>query len=462
MVHLTRDGGRNWIPVTPKEMPEWSRVSMIEASPHDAATAYLAVDRHLLDDFQPYIYKTPDFGKTWKLITGGLPRDTFVRAIREDPHRRGLLFAGAETGVFVSLDDGANWQPLQLNLPPSPVHDLVVKDADLVVATHGRAFWILDDLAPLRQMNQGTAATAVHLFEPTPVDRVRDDYSTVRTPAGENPPPGVVVYYFLKAPPQGEVTLSILDGGGRLVDSFSSTGPDGVAGPNPYSKTSRVGSSAGLNRWVWDLRYPGPRFIPGHVLFMHAPPAPPVGALAPAGRYQVKLAVDGTTLTAPFEIRPDPRVEAPAERLGAQFELHQRLVDELSTLNDTVLQNRRIRKQIEALTERAGKAPEVQAAARHIGDKLKTIEQALIEPRMETGGDAFNFPTRLDNKLSILIGIVANSDTEPTQPSYDLARELQERIGAELARLRQIIAVDIAALNQLVQERGIPAIVPGW
>jgi photosystem II stability/assembly factor-like uncharacterized protein len=460
LVHLTQDGGQNWTPVTPKEMPEWSRVSMIEASPHDAATAYLAVDRHLLDDFQPYIYKTADFGKTWKRLTNGLPRDTFIRAIREDAVRRGLLFAGAEAGVFVSLDDGANWQSLQLNLPVSPVHDLVVKESDLVVATHGRAFWILDDIAPLRQMSERAVAAAVHLFEPTPAYRVRDDFSSVRTPAGENPPPGLVVYYSLRSVPKGEVTLSILDGEGNLVDSFSSAKRGGISGPSPYSKTSSVGTSVGLNRWVWDLRYPGPRFIPGHVLFMHAPPAPPVGALALSGRYQVKISVEGETRTAAFEIRPDPRVEASPEELRAQFELHQKLVDLHSRLNDSVLRIRRIRKQLDGLEERAGKAAEVLQAAKRIDEKLTAIEHTLVEPRMETSADAFNFPTRLDNKLSILIGIVANSDTAPTQPSYDLARDLGEKIDSELGRLRELIAADVSELNRLVQDRGIAAIVP--
>ncbi|MGH9334110.1 MAG: glycosyl hydrolase, partial [Vicinamibacteria bacterium] len=461
LLHVTRDSGRSWTPVTPKEMPEWSRVSTIEASPHDPAAAYLAADRHLLDDFGPYLYKTSDFGKSWQSITSGLPRDTFVRSLREDPVRRGLLFAGTETGVFVSLDDGANWQPLQLNLPVSPVHDLVVKDSDLVVATHGRAFWILDDVGPLRQMNDSAADANVYLFEPTPTYRVRDDFTTIKTPAGENPPPGLIVYYTLRSPPQGELTLSILDDQGNVVDSFSSAQPGGLSGSNAYSKTSSVSTSVGLNRWVWDLRYAGPRFIPGHVLFMHAPLAPPVGALAPAGRYEVKLAVEGQTLSAPFEIRPDPRIDASAEQLRAQFELHRELVAELSALNDAVLRNRRVREQLESLRERAEKVPEVQEEAWRIEEKLTEIEDALIEPRMETASDAFNFPTRLDNKLSILIGVVANSDTAPTRPSYDLARELGERISSELGKLQDIVANDIPALNQLAQERGILAVSPG-
>jgi len=460
LVHLTRDGGRNWTPVTPKEIPDWSRISMIEPSPHDPGAAYMAVDRHLLDDFQPYVYKTSDLGQTWKRIVSGLPRDTFIRAIREDPVRRGLLFAGAETGVFVSFDDGANWQSLQLNLPASPVHDLVIKNNDLVVATHGRAFWILDEFSPLRQLEDRVSMAPIHLFTPSPSFRVRDDYSSVRTPAGENPPPGVVVYYYLRSPAE-KVTIAIRDEQGNRVESFESGREGGVSGPSPFSKTSRVSTAAGLNRWVWDMRYPGPSFIPGHVLFMHAPPAPPVGALALSGAYRLEISADGAALSVPFEIKPDPRVTSSAGELRAQFDLHSKLVAELSTLNDAVLRIRRIRKQLDGLVERAGKEKNAIATiARGIRQKLAAIEQTLVEPSMETYADAFNFPIRLDNKLSILIGVVANSDAAPTQPSYELSRELSSKIGAELARLRELIATDVAELNRLAQEQGIPAIVP--
>jgi hypothetical protein len=309
-------------------------------------------------------------------------------------------------------------------------------------------------------MSDSNVASPAHLFEPTPAYRIRDDYTSINTPAGANPPPGLVVYYSLRSEPAGELMLSILDEHGDRVDSFSSVRSGGLSGPSPFSKTSSVETSPGLNRWVWDLRYPGPRFIPGHALFMHAPHAPPVGPLAPAGKYRIRLAVDGKTIEAPFEILPDPRVAVSAEQRRAQFELHRDLVEKLTTLNSAVIQNRRIREQLQALRQRAAESLDVVDAARRIEERLESIEEALIESRMETASDAFNFPTRLDAKLIILVGVVANSDTAPTRSSYEVASELTARLGLELEKQREVIDKDIAALNRLARERGILAVTP--
>src|SRR5712692_5099456 len=225
LVHLTRDAGQTWTDITPKQLPEWSMISLIEPSPHLPAAAYIAVDRHRLDDYRPYIYKTSDFGRTWTKITAGIPDNTYVHAVREDPAKRGLLYAGTETGVYFSLDDGARWQPLQLNLPATPIHDLVVKGDDLVVATHGRSFWILDDLSPLRQWGDATPNAGAHLYAPRIAYRTRAGHNTLRgRPYGENPPAGAVLYYALKAAPKEneEITMEILDAQGRLVRKLTS------------------------------------------------------------------------------------------------------------------------------------------------------------------------------------------------------------------------------------------------
>ena len=469
LVQLSRDGGENWSNVTPANLPEWSRVGMIDASPHEPGAAYLAIDRHELDDYKPYIYKTADFGATWQVVGKGIPDGTFVRVVREDPVRRGLLYAGTETGIYLSLDDGENWQTLQLNLPVSPVWDLVVKDNDLVVATHGRAFWVLDDLGPLRTIDEKLAAAPVHLFSPSPAYRVRGAFGRQRLPHGENPP-GAIIYYHLGSEargPESEVKLSILDAAGNLVRTFSSEPADGEA--NPFETSSPVGTDKGLNRFSWDLLYPGPRFIPEHILFMHPPPAPPVGPLALPGQYTVKLEARGQTVTAPLELEPDPSVSAPERELRKQFELQNKMVEALSIVTDAVLDIREAGDQVTALQRRAESlnADRVAAAAADLADKLDSIEKALIEPRMQTGGntsgaggDAFNYPTKLDNKLSVLIGIVANSDRAPTRQSYEAYESLWSRIQTQFDNFDEVVSNEIPALNRLADEQGVPAVVP--
>ena len=251
-----------------KAMPEWSMVSIIEPSPHDAGTAYMAVDRHKLDDQKPYIYKTSDFGKTWTMIVNGIPQDAYVHAVREDPGRKGLLFAGTERGVFVSFDDGAHWQPLQLNLPVSPIHDLVVHDNDLVVATHGRSFWILDDITPLRQLTAQNASAPAILYKPQPAVRLHyPDQVDRRRPVGENPPKGAVIDYYFAAKPKEEVTLDILDPQGKLVRHLSSkekkTFEQPPEWPDQEMPIATIPAEAGMNRFAWDLRYESPVKIPG-------------------------------------------------------------------------------------------------------------------------------------------------------------------------------------------------------
>src|SRR6266852_5846060 len=251
LIHVTRDGGKNWVNVTPKDLPEWSRISQIDASPLDAGTAYVAVDRHQNDDVHPYIFKTGDYGKTWTKLTKGIPDNTFVRAVREDPKRRGLLYAGTETGAYVSFNDGADWRSLQLNLPTTPIHDLVVKNDDLVVATHGRSFWILDDLSPLRQFNDEVGRQSVYLYAPATAYRMHN-VEDVNKPvvAGENPPPGAVVYYYVKDVPKGEVTIEILDSTGNVVRRYSSQKtdpPDEPRNPEDKKQEKQIKLEAGLN-----------------------------------------------------------------------------------------------------------------------------------------------------------------------------------------------------------------------
>ena len=336
LVHVTRDEGRTWKNVTPASLGAWSKISAIDASPHEAGTAYAAIDRHRLDDYTPHILKTTDYGATWTEIVAGIPRGTFVRAVREDPARKGLLYAGTEFGVYVSFDGGGRWSSLQLNLPRAPVHDLVVHDRDLVVATHGRSFWVLDDLAPLRQFDPSGPATS--LFKPSQVVRVRRSVNTDtplprETPLGQNPPDGAVIDYQL-AQADTPVIIEIVDGSGQLVRQFSSGNvPPSTNATTPFPSywlsAARVPTArAGMNRFVWDLRYAAPRAqnpdysiaaLPGDT------PALPLGPLVLPGTYQVRLTAGGRTVAQPLVVTMDPRVKTTAADLTKLFTLERQI-----------------------------------------------------------------------------------------------------------------------------------------
>ncbi|MGH9825630.1 MAG: WD40/YVTN/BNR-like repeat-containing protein, partial [Blastocatellia bacterium] len=321
LVQVTQDDGKTWSNVTPKDLPEWSRVSLIEASPFGAGTAYVAINRYQNDDLKPYIYKTSDFGKTWSRIDNGIPEGSYVRAVREDPVKKGLLYAGTEHGVFVSFDDGAHWHELQLNLPRVPVHDLMIKNDDLVAATHGRSFWILDDITPLRQMAEHADVPDVQLFAPRLTFRARIPSATPHGPVGQNPPAGAIIYYYLKsehpavkgeggAEHKQEITLEITNGEGKLVRKYSSIEKKiGAETPteDPFEEkpVDLLPTEAGLNRFIWDLRYERVTKVPGgEAVFSDYQPR---GPLVMPGKYQLKLTVAGKTQTVPLELKLDPR-----------------------------------------------------------------------------------------------------------------------------------------------------------
>jgi hypothetical protein len=464
LVHITRDGGGSWENITPKELPPWSLISSIEPSSFDPGTAYIAADRHELDDFRPYIYKTADFGKSWKLAVDGLPRDTFLRVVREDPARRGLLFAGGETGAYVSFDDGARWQSLQLNLPVVPIHDLAVKDGDLVAATHGRSFWILDDLTPLHQIETGSPAPEALLFKPRDTHRMRGGRPSEG--AGSNPPSGSVIHYFFKDKPKEDVVLEFLDGQGNLIRKFSSRPParETGAGMEEYAArfgggfASRVPAEAGMNRFVWNMRYPDAESVPGAVLWAGST----IGPTAAPGTYEVRLTVGGNTLSQSWNWLKDPRLPTSQEDFEEQFDLLIRIRDKISEVNRGVNRLRIARAQIDSVLNRARgheKGEEIAAAGQEIKSKLAGIEDVLIQSKSKSGQDPLNYPILLDNKLAALAMVVASADARPTNPSIELFEELAGKADAALAKLKAVLESDIAAFNTLVREAGIPAIV---
>ena len=462
LVHVTTDDGKNWANVTPK-MPEWSTVSIIDASPHDATTAYVAVDRHRLDDFKPYVFKTTDLGKSWSTVTNGIPEGAYVRSVREDPRRKGTLYAGTELGVYFSLDDGAHWQPLQLNLPQSPIHDLVVKDDDLVVATHGRSFWVLDNLTPLRQLSAQSLSSDMLLYQPQTAVRLHyPEEIDKRQPAGDNPPMGAMIDYYFKSAPKDEVTLDILDAQGKLVRHLSSREkketeqpaewPDQVKAPKTIPATE------GMNRFAWDLRYNEPIQVPGAFYAGNAPR----GALALPGDYQVKLTANGKTQTAPLHLVVDPRTKDHEGELPKQFELSTQVNARISELHQAVNEIREVKSQIKELHTKFGDDPKVKpalAAADAMEHKMSEVEQQLIQVNMKGSEGNLAFPNMLNEAFDTFSRSVDAGDREPTKPQMDVFASLSGRLDEQLKKWNAIKKDDLPKVTELIKQADLPALI---
>lgn len=471
LVHVTRDNGKNWQNVTPPKeiMPEWMQINSLDASPFDAGTCYVAGTMYKSDDNRPYLYKTSDYGKTWKKITNGIAEGAFTRVIREDPHRRGLLYAGTETGMYVSFNDGDNWQSLQLNLPVVPITDLVVhkRDKDLVVATQGRSFYVLDDLPVLHQTAAALEAEA-YLFKPEESYRMQGGggFGGGNATVGENPANGVVVQYYLKNKPQ-EVTLEFLDAAGKTIKSYSSraagqagAGQGGAAaGGNVFAFAGgqRAAAEAGLNRFVWDTRYADASRFPGLIMWAGST----TGPKAVPGTYQVKLTVDGRTQTQSFEIKRDPRIEATQEDLQRQFDFLIKVRDKVTETHDAITQIRETRRQMDDVVARTREQPNGKAiadAAKTINDKMRQIEETLYQTKNQSNQDPLNYPIRLNNKLAALTGVAAGADAAPTAQTLAVYDEVAGKIDEQLKRLAEVMQKDIPAFNKLVRDQEVPAV----
>lgn len=481
LVHVTRDGGRTWANVTPSGLPHFARVSLIDASHRAPGTAYLAAKNYLLDDRAPYLYRTHDFGRTWTKIVGGIRADDYAHAVREDPARAGLLYAGTEHGVYISWDDGATWRSLSLKLPDTQVSDLVVEGGDLVIATHGRSLYVLDDLTPIREARRTTAAAAapmVQLFTPRTATRGVDD---------------ATIQYAL-ARPADTVRVEILDAAGRVVRAYVGGGqpkgdsaeahdaatrdsaslarrpaaepsnaatrdtimqPSGCETPRRRTGPPRPTGRAGLNRLTWDLRYPGATTFPCLVIWSASPEQ---GPLAVPGPYQVRVTANGATETRPLTVRADPRLTGvSAADLQAQFALAVQIRDRVSAANDAVLRIRRLRSQAAERVARAH-APEVARAAGAAAAGLSAVEERLYQVRNRSGQDPLNFPIKLNNRLAALGRSVETGDARPTAAAYVVFRALSAELDQALGQLDRVVAGDIAALNRVVTARGLPPV----
>lgn len=464
LVHVTRDGGGTWSNVTPKGLPEWGTVSLIEASPFDAATAYVVVDAHRLDDMRPYLWKTGDYGATWKSLAARLPQDVYLHAVREDPHERGQLYLGTERGVMMSSDDGGAWQPLHLGLPAVAVHDLVVKADDLVVGTHGRSLWILDDLTSLRAMTAQVAASRAYLFPARAARRWR--YHPARKELGrhENPPEGASVDYFLETAARAELRLDVLDAQGDLVRTLTSTPeepetpPNDPDGDDEEPPKAALSGAPGVQRAVWDLRYETAKKIKGAKIDLGDAKD---GPLAPPGSYTLRLSVDGRTLSTPLTVEPDPRVTLAAGDYQAQLAFGLELRDAISRVTATVERLRSIRTQLAARLELAGGAPEDWArVARALVARCDALEAELHNPKAEVTYDilAQKGGAQLYSRLIALYTFVDEGDGPPTQGLREVFAAQRDELQARLRAFEALLA-DVDAHNALAAEKKLPLVV---
>jgi photosystem II stability/assembly factor-like uncharacterized protein len=465
LIQLTQDGGQHWSNVTPSNrvLPEWSLISLIEASPHDAGTAYVAVDRHKNDDLHAYVYKTSDFGKTWTKIANGIPDGAYVHAVRQDPKNKNLLYAGTELGVYVSFDDGQHWQSLQLNLPTTPINDLVVKDDDLAVATNGRSFWILDDLSPLRELTADLANQDVILYRPAPTYRMNfPEQVDKRRPVGENPPNGLVVRYYLKKAPQGEITLDILDGSGQAVRHYSSQPSNRSEQPPEWpdleAPPELLPAAAGMNHFPWNLRFQSPTEIPGAFYAGNGPEGP----IVLPGTYTLKLTVEGRSYTAPAEIQLDPRVQISKADLEGQMDLEMKVRDDIEALHIAVNQIRGVRAQLEAVKKRfeeegdPGKPMVV--AIDDLNHKMDPVEQELIQVKRKSSEGNLGFPNMLNEQYDTFRVSIESADAAPTQSELSVYDGLHGRLEKQLSAWKEIRSTDVPAMNERVRTQSLSLI----
>jgi photosystem II stability/assembly factor-like uncharacterized protein len=510
LMHLSRDAGATWSDITPKQFGDFTRVSSIEPSHFARGTAYVAVNRYQLEDMKPYIWKTTDYGKSWSRLDGGLPPTEFVRVVREDPVRKGLLFAGTERGVWVSFDDGASWKSLRRNLPIVPVHDLAIKEGDLVAATHGRGFWILDDISPLRQMTAQTASAPAHLFKPKDAWRViwgNPEEPDAARPLGMNPPDGALIYYSLAEPSQ-LVTVDILDARHHLIKSFSSVqdslsrvdsvhadsvhhvevdsarrvrndslvkagkqpdtskvvyggeesglGEEEKPWPQRVPPQPRAPDKQGLNRFAWNLRYPEVQGFAGMVDILTS------GPIALPGRYWVRLHVGNYADSASFVLKEDPRVKATPADVAAQFAFLQQIRDTVNAGTTAIITIRNVRAQLDdrLASVHGSDSTALAAAATELRDSLSAAEQRLYQVHLRADEDALNYPAAVVERISALTAHVSATTARPTDQQVGVFRQFAPILQRNLVSYKRVLATELPKINDKLQRLGKPLIQP--
>ncbi|RIV18632.1 glycosyl hydrolase [Fibrisoma montanum] len=446
LVHVTTDGGKTWKNITPPMSPTVNMVNAVEVNPFVKGGAYIAATAYKFGDYTPYIYKTLDYGKTWTVPTKGIPRDEFVRVVRADPKRKGLLYAGTEKGVWVSFDDGENWSKLQLNLPPVPIHDLAVKNDNLITATHGRSFWIIDDLTPLHQITPELATKTAILYKPMPSYRMAGTNKRDAMREGENHPNGVLIHYVLKTVDEkSDVRLDILENDGDTIRTFSNKAKD---------KANQLTLKAGGDRFVWDMRYPGYKTFPGMVFYG----SPNLGPKAVPGTYKVRLTVNGVSQAQDFEILKDPRLSTTPDEFQAQFDFLIKVRDKVSEANEGIINIRKIRDDLSYLKKKMGEDPknkDINEAIKRFEDELKTIENDIHQTKNSSVQDPLNYGIKVNNRLAHLMVEQAQGDYPPTKQGQEVREKLSKAVDEQLSKLANCVGNNLAKINQMAKEKGV-------
>jgi len=434
LVHISQDGGKNWENVTPKGMPEWMMINSVEPSVYDAGTCYIAGTKYKTGDFAPYLYKTTDYGKTWKKITNGIPAEHFTRVVREDPKRKGLLYAGTETGMYISFDDGANWNPFQLNLPIVPITDLAIKDNNLIVATQGRSLWIIDDLSVIHQLSEAKNKDNF-LFKPKDTYRMGGNSRTGSLTSGTNHPSGVMTYFNIKDTQDKEVKLSYLTMKGDTIKTFSTK-----------SKEDKLEVKNGANYHTWDMRGKGAERLKGMILWWASTDAPQ----AVPGDYRVVLSVGNETLVQPFKILPDANAETDIAGMQAQYDFITDVNSTVDKAHKSIKKIRNINGQLEAFQKQYKDNEQVKPLvekAKKLSEDFSEIEKALYQTKNQSGQDPLNFPIKLTNKLAHLTSLVSMDDFPPTQQDIAVKNELTQQINVELVKFDKLVSEEITMFN---------------
>jgi hypothetical protein len=440
LIHVSKDGGANWENVTPANMPEWSMVNSIEPSAFDEGTCYVAATRYKLGDFQPYLYKTTDYGKNWQRITSGIANEHFTRVVREDPKRKGLLYAGTETGMYISFNDGRSWKPFQLNLPIVPVTDLAIKDNNLIVATQGRSLWIIDDLTVLHQVKEENTGHEAVLYRPKDAYRTKGGIS--RTPSkteGQNHPNGVITHFYLKDFNEKD----------SVALTYTTTAGDTLSNFTTYAKENdkKLKVKTGGNSHVWDTRGKGAQDFKGMILWW----ASLDGAKAVPGSYKVHLTVNGKTQTQPFTILPDPRAEVTVAQMKEQYDFISDINNTVDKAHGSIKKIRDIKEQLEAfMTQYKGDktTEDLVERAKKMKSEFEAVEKALYQTQNRSGQDPLNFPIKLTNKLAHLNSLVSIDDFHPTAQDIAVKNELTSQIEEQLRQFDTLVSKEIQEFNE--------------
>ncbi len=451
LIHVSRDGGKNWENVTPRDCPKWMMWNCVEADPFKKGAAYFVGTRYKSDDFKPYIFKTEDYGKTWKQIVNGIPSLHFTRALRADRKKPGLLYAGTEYGMYISYDDGANWKSFQLNLPETPITDLAIKNNDLVVGTQGRSIYLLDDLSVVQQRNAAIPGKELHVFEVNPSWRMQGGGrfggfgGTVRN-AGMNPPNGVVMNYYLKsATDSSKLAIDIMDRNRKLIKSFSTS-----------SKDNKIEIDRGMNQFVWDMNHPPAERADGLILWNGSVGGPK----AAPGDYYAKFRYGKDSTEVPFTILADPNYKSTTAEYEEQVNFLLAIRDKFSEVMKALKNIKEVRQQMTDFNARNGKdvPKEIKQQIDTINKQMTVVEETLHQTKAKSGQDVLNYPIRLDDKLAGVYRAAAVGNSAPSKQAKEAYADLAGQIDVQLANLKKIMTEDVGRLNQLIHEKTLPVI----